>query len=176
LAEQAGEATPAGMQRLLSSAVWDADAVRDERRAYLVEYLGEADAVLVVDETGFPKPGQHSAGVKRQYSGTLGKIGNCPVGVFVAYASRQGHVLLDRALYLPREGTEDRARGQEAGIPDSVAFATKPELARIMLERALTQGVPCTWITGHTLYGGDRRLWLWLEEHPRPLCPGRCQR
>jgi SRSO17 transposase len=164
LAEQAGEATPDGMQRLLSTAVWDAEAVRDELGAYVVENLGDAEASLVVDETGFPKQGKHSAGVKRQYSGTLGKVANCQIGVFLTYASSRGHALLDRELYLPQDWTDDRARCQEAGIPETVPFATKPELARRMIERAMQHGVPFAWISGDTVYGGDPAFRQWLED------------
>ncbi len=103
LAEYAGEATPDGMQRLLSMAVWDVDGVRDDLRAYVVEELGEPDGVLVVDETGFLKKGRHSVGVKRQYSGTAGRIENCQIGVFLSYASEKGHALIDREVYLPKE-------------------------------------------------------------------------
>ena len=164
LAEQAGEATPDGMQRLLSTAVWDVEAVRDELSSYIVENLGDTDASLVVDETGFPKQGKHSAGVKRQYSGTLGKVANCQIGVFLTYASRHGHALLDRELYLPQDWADDRARCQEAGIPESVTFATKPELARRMIERAMQHGVPFAWVSGDTVYGGDPAFRQWLED------------
>lgn len=169
LAEQAGEDRPDGMQRLLSGSVWSADALRDELQTYAMEALGEHDGVLVVDESGFLKQGMHSAGVKRQYSGTAGRVANCQIGVFLTYASRGGHVLLDRALYLPREWTDDRVRCRQAGIPDEVGFATKPELARVMIERAMAHGVPFAWVTGDTIYGGDRNLRLWLEEHRVPF-------
>ena len=164
LAEQAGENTPDGMQRLLGSSVWDAEAVRVELQTYIVEELGEPEAVLVVDETGFLKQGPFSAGVKRQYSGTAGRIANCQVGVFLAYASRRGHVLLNRALYVPQEWINHPARCQQAGMPDKLPFATKPELARQMLEQALKDQVPFAWVTGDSIYGGDRRLRLWLED------------
>ena len=164
LAEAAGEATPDGMQRLLGAATWDADAVRDDLRAYVVEHLGDADAVLVVDETGFLKKGEKSAGVQRQYSGTAGRIENCQVGVFLAYAGPHGHAFLDRDLYLPQGWAEDGARRTEAGVPAEVIFRTKPQLARAMLERALAAGVPAAWVTGDEVYGGDRRLRVWLEE------------
>jgi len=169
LAEQAGEDTPDGMQRLLSTAVWSADEVGQELQGYEVELLGESDAVLVVDETGFLKQGQQSAGVKRQYSGTAGRVANCQVGVFVAYASRRGHVLLDRRLYLPKEWTDDPERCAAAGIPPTVGFATKPQLAQVMLENALNRQVPFGWVTGDSIYGGDRRLRLWLEEQHLPF-------
>jgi SRSO17 transposase len=164
LAEQAGDTTPDGMQRLLNHARWDADQVRDDLRDYVVEHLGDRGGVLVVDETGFLKKGTKSAGVKRQYSGTAGRIENCQIGVFVAYASRHGHALIDRELYLPQSWTEDRPRCRQAGIPDSIEFHTKPQLARRMLARALDAGVPTAWVTADEVYGGDGRLRRWLEE------------
>jgi SRSO17 transposase len=169
LAEQAGEPRPYGMQRLLAGAKWDADAVRDDLRAYVLQHLSDPRAVLVIDETGFLKQGTKSVGVKRQYSGTAGRIENCQIGVFLAYAAPQGHVLLDRELYLPREWADDAERRQEAGVPDEVTFATKPQLARRMLERALAAGVPAAWVTGDSIYGGDRRLRVWLEQQEQPF-------
>jgi SRSO17 transposase len=168
LAEQAGEATPDGMQHLLARADWDADRVRDDRRAYVVEQLGDERAVLVVDETGCLKKGTKSVGGQRQYSGTAGRIENCPIGVFLAYASRKGRTFLDRALYLPKEWAADTARREEAAVPDTVEFRTKPQLARALLERALDGGVPAAWVTGDEVYGGDRRLRLWHEERQMP--------
>jgi SRSO17 transposase len=168
LAEHAGEHTPDGMQRLLNHARWDADEVRDDLRGYVAEQLGDPGGVLVVDETGFIKKGTKSAGVQRQYSGTAGRIENCQVGVFLAYASRRGHALVDRELYLPESWTADRQRRQEAGIGEQVQFRTKPQLARAMLERALDAGVPCSWVTGDEVYGGDGRLRRWLEERDVP--------
>jgi SRSO17 transposase len=168
LAEQAGEPTPDGMQRLLATADWDAEQVRHDLRAYVVEHLGDPEAVLVVDETGFLKKGTKSVGVQRQYSGTAGRIENCQIGVFLAYASAAGRTFLDRELYLPKEWAADRARRQEAGVPEVVEFRTKPQLARVMLERALDAGVPAAWVTGDEIYGGDRRLRLWLEERQVP--------
>jgi SRSO17 transposase len=167
LAERAGEKNPDGIQRLLNNALWDADAVRDDLRQYVVEHLGEEQAVLVVDETGFLKKGAKSVGVKRQYSGTAGRKENSQIGVFVAYASSKGHTLLDRELYLPKEWAEDEARRKEAGVPQEVQFATKPQLARKMLERALQAEVPCKWVTADEIYGGDRNLRRWLEEQER---------
>ena len=169
LAEQAEEGRPDGMQRLLSTSVWSADEVRDELQAYVVESLGEQDGVLVADESGFLKQGVHSAGVKRQYSGTAGRVANCQIGVFLAYGSSSGHALLDRALYLPRDWLENRERSRAAGIPEDVHFATKPELARTMIERAVAHGVPFGWVTGDTIYGGDRNLRLWLEAQHLPF-------
>ena len=168
LAEAAGERTPDGMQRLLATARWDADAVRDDLRAYVVEHLGDPAGVLVVDETGVLKKGTKSVGVKRQYSGTAGRVENCQIGVFLAYASPSGRAFLDRELYLPEEWAGDAARRAEAGVPDAVAFRTKPQLARAMLERALAAGVPAGWVTGDEVYGGDRRLRVWLEERDMP--------
>jgi SRSO17 transposase len=129
LAEQAGEACPDGIQRLLNQADWDADAVRDEVRGFVLEQLGAEDGVLIVDETGFIKKGARSAGVQRQYTGTSGKIDNCQLGVFLAHASARGRALIDRELYLPTCWTEDPARRADARIGDEVAFATKPALA-----------------------------------------------
>ncbi len=159
VAEHAGEARPSGMQRLLAGAKWGADAVRDDLRASVAEHLSDERAVLVIDETGLLKHGikkasrRHqegikSVGVKRQYSGTAGRIANCQIGVFVTSASPTGHVLLDRALYLPKEWAEDAARRREAGVPPEVSFATKPELARRMLERTRQAGLPAAWVTG----------------------------
>lgn len=168
LAEQAGEQTPDGMQRLLATADWDAEAVRDDLRAYVVEHLGDERAVLVVDETGFVKKGTKSVGVQRQYSGTAGRIENCQVAVFLAYAAPDGRAFLDRDLYLPKAWAEDRPRRGEAGVPADAAFRTKPQLARAMLERALDAGVPAGWVAGDEVYGGDRRLRIWLEERDAP--------
>lgn len=163
LAEQGGDTTPDGMQRLLGTSVWDVEAVRDELQSYVCETLGQPDGVLVVDETGFLKKGVKSAGVKRQYSGTAGRIENCQIGVFVAYTSSKGHALVDRALYLPKDWVADEARCQEAHVPESVGFRTKPELAQEMLERTFQLGMPCAWVTGDTVYGGAAHLRLWLE-------------
>src|SRR5438034_7773803 len=133
LAEQAGEPTPDGMQRLLATADWDAEQVRDDLRAYVVEHLGDPAAVLVIDETGFLKKGTTSVGVQRQYSGTAGKVDNCQLGVFLAYASAKGRAFIDRELYLPRSWTDDPARCRAAKVPDEVGFRTKPQLAQVML-------------------------------------------
>jgi SRSO17 transposase len=167
LAEISGEATPYAFQHLLRRALWDADAVRDALRWYILDHLRDPEAVLVIDETGFLKKGQHSAGVARQYSGTAGRVENCQIGVFVAYASRHGQVLLDRELDLPKEWTGDPARCQRAGIPQDRHFATKPQLAQPMLARAFAAGVPATWVTGDSVYGDDRRLRVWLESCPQ---------
>jgi SRSO17 transposase len=164
LAEHAGEATPDGMQRLLSTADWDPELVRDDLRAYVMEHLGDPSAVLVVDETGFLKKGTTSVGVQRQYSGTAGKVDNCQLGVFLAYASPKGRAMIDRELYLPESWTDDEARCRAAKVPEEVGFRTKPQLARVMLERALDAGVPTAWVTADEVYGGSPGLREWLEE------------
>lgn len=164
LAEQAGELCPDGMQRLLNQAGWDADAVRDEVRGFVLEHLGAGDGVLIVDETGFIKKGTRSAGVQRQYTGTSGKIDNCQLGVFLAYASAAGRALIDRELYLPTSWIEDDARRVAARIGEEVAFATKPALARVMLARAVDAGLPFRWVTGDEVYGQDAVLRGWLVD------------
>ncbi len=166
LAEAAGDASPYGLQQFLYRATWDADAVRDDLRAYVVEHLGDPGGVLVVDETGFLKQGDKSAGVQPQYSGAAGRTANAQVGVFLTYAGARGHTFLDRALYLPASWTDDRDRCRAAGIPDDVAFATKPKLAQAMLERALDAGVPAAWVTADSVYGDGKYLRVWLESRP----------
>src|SRR5690348_8289798 len=163
IAEQAGDATPDGMQHLLAAARWDADAVRDDLRGYVTEHLGSPDAVLVVDETGDVKKGRASAGVQRQYSGTAGRVENCQVAVFLSYAAPAGHALIDRELYLPRSWISDKARCAAAGIPGGTVFATKPKLARAMIGRALDAGIPAAWVTGDEVYGADPGLRADLE-------------
>jgi SRSO17 transposase len=165
LAELAGERTPDGMQRLLATADWNPDLVRDDLRTYVVEHLGDPAAVLVVDETGFLKKGTTSVGVQRQYSGTAGKVDNCQLGVFLAYASSSGRAFIDRELYLPQSWVDDRARCRAARVPVEVGFQTKPQLARVMLERALDAGVPASWVTADEVYGGDPALRGWLKDH-----------
>src|SRR3989475_11782390 len=161
MAEELGEANAHGVQRLLEEADWDEEAVRDELRTYVIEQLGEAAGILVVDETGFVKKGKQSAGVARQYSGTAGRRENSQIGVFLSYASAKGHAFIDRALYLPEEWTQDRVRCREAGVPESVNFATKGELAQHMLGRALAAGVRAEWVVADTVYGYDQmRDWL----------------
>jgi SRSO17 transposase len=167
LAEHLGERHPRGVQRLLGAARWDADAVRDDLRAYLVEHLGDPRGVLVIDETGFLKQGTKSVGVARQYSGTAGRTENGQVGVFLAYATPQGHALLDRALYLPKSWAEDAARRAEAGVPESVRFATKGALAKALLQRAFAAGVPAAWVVGDTVSGTAPDLRPWLEAERR---------
>ncbi len=165
LAEQAGEARPDGMQRLLNSASWDADQVRDDLRTYILEQLGDPQAILVIDETSFPKRGKKSAGVAKQYCGTTGQVENCQVGVFLAYASVKGHTLLDRELYLPLHWTQNRERRTEAGIPDTVRFQTKCELAQQMIQRLWKAQIPFAWVVADSVYGGNLDLRTWLEAH-----------
>ena len=167
LAEAAGDATPDGVQDFLSRVQWDADAVRDDLQAYVHEQLGDPSAVLVLDETGFLKKGDKSAGVKRQYSGTAGRIENCQIGVFLGYASRHGQALIDRALYLPREWAWRTPRRSQARIPETVKFTTKPKQGLAMLERARLAGLPFAWITGDSVYGADRAIRRWAERHRR---------
>ncbi|MGH9258456.1 MAG: IS701 family transposase [Acidimicrobiales bacterium] len=163
IAEHAGDPSPDGMQHLLSRAVWDHDAVRDDIRAYLVEQLGDPEAVLVVDETGDLKKGTTTVGVKRQYTGTAGRVENAQVAVYLVYATDAGHAVIDRELYLPRSWTDDPARLQAAGVPEQVGFATKPALATAMITRALDAGVPAAWVTGDEVYGANPGLRAELE-------------
>jgi len=163
IAEQAGDPSPDGMQHLLARAVWDHDAVRDDIRDYVVEHLGEDDAVLVVDETGDLKKGTTTVGVKRQYTGTAGRIENAQVAVYLVYASQAGHAVIDRELYLPRSWTDDAERCRAAGVPDQVGFVTKPALATQMICRALDAGVPAAWVAGDEVYGANPKLRAELE-------------
>src|SRR5919197_2120335 len=165
LAEHAGDVSPDGMQRLLRRADWDVDGGRDDVRDYVIEHLGDAQGVLIGDETGFLKKGVKSAGVQRQYSGTAGRTENCQIGTFLAYASQHGHALIDRELYLPASWTDDRQRCREAGIPDEIGFATKPRQLMAMLARAFAAGVPFAWVTADEAYGQAKYLRVWLEDH-----------
>jgi SRSO17 transposase len=164
LAEAAGDVSPDGVQDFLARMRWDADLVRDDLRAYVVEHLGDADAVLVLDETGFMKKGTKSVGVQRQYSGTAGRIENCQIGVFLGYASRHGHALIDRALYLPERWANDPARRRAAGVAEALTFVTKPKLGRQMLERAFAADVPCAFVVGDSVYGADYALRRAIEK------------
>jgi SRSO17 transposase len=163
IAEHAGDATPDGMQHLLSRAVWDTDGVRDDLRDYVVDHLGDPGAVLVVDETGDVKKGSRTLGAQHQYTGTAGRVENAQVAVYLTYAGQAGHAMIDRELYLPRCWAEDPARCAGAGVPDDVEFATKPELARAMIAGALDAGVPARWATGDEVYGADPGLRVELE-------------
>lgn len=156
--------TPDGLQHLLSRAVWDPEKVRDEVRDYVAEHLGAEDGVLIVDETGFIKKGLASAGVSRQYTGTSGKVDNCQVAVFAAYASHLGRALIDRELYLPKAWMDDPERCRAAGIPAEREFATKPQIARGVLARLLDAGVPARWIAADEAYGQDYRFRRGIEQ------------
>jgi SRSO17 transposase len=164
ISEATGARSPDSVQWLLTGADWDPDLLRDDLRAWVVAQLGDPGGVLIVDDTGFLKKGTKSAGVQRQYSGTAGRVENCQIGVFLAYATPTGRTLLDRELYLPQSWTEDRDRCTEAGVPDEVEFATKPELAQRMLSRALEAGVPAAWVTGDEAYGQVSALRRMLDE------------
>jgi len=164
LAEEAGFARPYRLQSLLGRSLWSAEVLCDRVRSYVIEALGDADGVLVVDETGFVKKGEHSVGVARQYSGTAGRVENCQVGVFAAYASRFGHALVDRRLYLPKGWAEDRKRREKAGVPDEIVFATKPAIARELVARILDEGVPCAFVLADALYGSDHQFRRMLEQ------------
>ncbi|MFH8893534.1 IS701 family transposase [Streptomyces sp. NPDC017949] len=163
-AEFAGHRTPDGLQRLLNRANWDADDVRDDLQSYVAEHLGEDSGVLVVDDTGFVKKGNTSAGVQRQYSGTAGRTENCQIGVFAAYATTRGRALVDRELYLPKSWTDDRDRCQAAKVPDERGFATKGELAKRLVLRALSSELPIAWVTADAAYGQEGRFRRLLEQ------------
>jgi len=152
-AEAAGDPGPWRQQAILGRGRWDADALRDVVREYALETLSDADAVLVIDETGFLKQGKASCGVARQYTGSAGKITNCQIGVFASYVSRHGHAFIDRALYLPKEWTEDRRRLKAVHVPKNVEFATKPQIARRMITRAIAAKVPFSFVAADTVYG-----------------------
>jgi SRSO17 transposase len=165
MAEAIGEATPRGVQHLLNEAHWEADEVREDLRDYVAFHLGDQESgVLIVDETGFLKKGEKSVGVARQYTGTAGKRENCQVGVFLCYSSSEGAAFIDRELYLPEEWAYDPDRRDEAGVPERVRFATKGEMAKAMLGRALEAGTPARWVVADTVYGTARGLRGWLEE------------
>jgi SRSO17 transposase len=160
-AEAAGDPGPWRQQAILGRGHWDADALRDIVRDYALETLADPDAVLVVDESGFLKQGKASCGVARHYTGSAGKITNCQIGVFAAYVSRHGYAFIDRALYLPKAWTTDRARLKATHVPAAVGFATKPRLAVDMIERAIAAEVPFRWVAADTVYGvGDVEMAL----------------
>jgi SRSO17 transposase len=165
LAEHAGESRPDGMQRLLSQAKWDTEGVRDELRAYAFEHLGREAAVLVIDETSFPKQGDKSAGVSWQYCGTTGQVQNCQVGVFLSYVTSRGHALIDRELYLPLCWCEDADRRRAAHVPETLRFQTKPELAAQLIERTATVAGSIAWVVADSVYGGNFDLRTWLKAH-----------
>jgi SRSO17 transposase len=168
LAEEAGLDRPFRIQSLLGRSAWSADALRMLVQDYAMAAVGDEDGVLVVDETGFLKKGAHSVGVGRQYSGTAGRIENCQVGVFLGYASRYGHTLIDRRLYLPKTWAEDSERRRKANVPEDVVFATKPVMAREMIAAALDAGISCAWVLADALYGSDYKLRRMLEDRGQP--------
>ena len=168
LAEQAGLARPYRMQSLLGRGSWNAEALRDTVREEVISTLGDPNGVLVVDETGFLKKGTHSVGVARRYSGTAGRIENCQVGVFLAYASRLGQALIDRRLYLPEAWAGDDVRRREAHVPEKVTFATKLQIAGELISAALDAGAPCAWVLADALYGSDSKLRRLLEDRRQP--------
>jgi SRSO17 transposase len=167
LAEVMGDGTPDRMQRLLYQDQWDADAARDILQALVQETFGEQEGIGVVDESGFLKKGTRSVGVKRQYSGTAGKVENCQIGTFLSYATSRGHVFLDRRLYLPEEWSADQARRAQAKVPEEVRFQTKPEQAAEMLEHAWAQGMPMRWVAGDEVYGESEAFRDTIRAHQR---------
>jgi len=166
IAEHRGDTSPDGLQHLLSRAKWDAEAVRDDLRDYVIDAFGDPDAILILDETGDVKKGMHSVGVQRQYTGTAGRIENAQVAVYLTYAAPRGHALIDRALYVPRCWAEDPDRCDGAGIPsDKRCFATKPALARGLLARAVAAKVPAAWVAADEVYGADPALRAAIRNH-----------
>ena len=168
LSEEAGFGKPYRIQSLLGRSSWSADALCDLVRRYALDALCDSTGVLVVDETGFLKKGAHSVGVARQYSGTAGRIENCQIGVFAAYASRWGHTLIDRQLYLPKTWAADPDRRAKAHVPQEVGFATKPQMAREMVSRLLDEGVPCAFVLADAVYGSDSGFRRMLEQRRQP--------
>jgi SRSO17 transposase len=166
IAEHRGGSSPDGLQHLLARAKWDEDAIRDDLRDYVIDAFGDPGAVLVVDETGDVKKGLNTVGVQRQYSGTAGRIENAQVAVYLTYAADRGHALIDRRLYLPRCWTDDPVRCDRAGIPDDKRdFATKPTLAKALIDRAVAAQVPAAWVAGDEVYGADPRLRASVRGH-----------
>ncbi|MCL2775996.1 MAG: IS701 family transposase [Oscillospiraceae bacterium] len=165
IAENQGESTPYTLQQFIYRGVYSADELRDELRGYVSEELGEADGVLVTDDTGFIKQGEKSCGVQRQYTGTAGKTENCQLGVFLTYSSSKGHTPLDRRLYLPQKWTDDKVRRDEAGVPKEATFQTKPQMAYEMIREATAAGVPYMWVTGDCAYGDYDAMREWLENN-----------
>ena len=167
MAEAVGETTPYSIQQFLYRGKFSADNLRDELRVYVNSKIGEEDGVLVVDETGFLKQGKKSCGVKRQYSGTAGRVENCQIGVFLTYASAKGHTPIDRRLYIPKDWFDDPERCRKVGVPEELTFQTKPKMALEMIQEATAAGVMYRWITGDCVYGDHRAIRSWLEERRR---------
>jgi SRSO17 transposase len=165
LAEHAREDRPDGMQRLLASAVWDADLVLDDLRTYILETIGAPGGIIVIDETSFQKRGKKSAGVQIQHCGTTGLRENCQVAVFLSYVTARGHTLMDRDLYVPKRWFNDRQRCRNAGIPEATRFCTKCELAGRMLERLWQAQISIRWVVADCVYGSNAALRTWLQAH-----------
>jgi len=158
IAEAVAGGVPRTLQKFITQGVWDAGEVLGEVRAHVTEVLGDEKGTVNIDETGFPKKGKKSVGVKRQYSGTLGRVDNCQIGVFANYCSSKGHTFIDRRLFLPEEWAADRERREEAGVPEGVVFRTKPELGLEMVETAVRDGVPFRWVGGDCVYGDSPKF------------------
>ena len=167
MSEYLGDSKPYKLQQFIYRGSYRADVLRDKNREYIGEKIGESDGVMVMDDTGFIKQGVKSCGVKRQYSGTLGKVGNCQIGVFLTYSGKKGHAPIDRRLYIPEEWIEDSKRRAEAGIPEELKFQTKPELALEMIQEATEAGMPYKWVTGDCAYGDHRGIRQWLEKNEK---------
>ena len=165
LSEYMGEETPYKLQQFIYRGRYDADKLRDASREYIAEEIGDPEGVLVVDDTGFIKQGKKSCGVKRQYSGTAGKIENCQIGVFLTYSSQKGHAPIDRRLYIPEEWMNDAERLKEANVPDTLTFKTKPQMGLEMIQEATKAGMPYQWVTGDCAYGDYRDIRQWLENN-----------
>ncbi len=167
LSEYVGESTPYTLQQFIYRGRFSADSLQEKSAEYVCDNIGEEDGILVVDETGFLKQGKHSCGVKRQYSGTAGRIENCQIGVFLTYASSKGHSPIDRRLYMPKEWIDDPERRKKAGVPESLTFETKPQMALTMIKSATEHGVPYNWVTGDCVYGDYTDIRTWLEENQK---------
>ncbi len=179
LAETIEGATPRSLQRFLTESPWDDVLVIERLQGHVGPRLDQPGAVFVLDDTGFAKKGTKSVGVARQYSGTLGKVGNCQIGVFLAYVSAQGHALVDKALYLPKEWTDDRLRCLAAGVPREVGYQSKAELGLGLLRQARKAGhLTTAWVTGDAGYGEVPTLrdslaaedWCYVLEVPSTTC------
>ena len=167
MSEYIGANTPYALQQFLYRGRFSADELRDKQREYVIEHIGDEDGKLVLDETGFLKQGKHSCGVKRQYSGTAGRIENCQIGVFLSYAGSQGHCPIDRRLYMPSDWIDDQVRRKKAGVPKELTFQTKPQMALEMIKEATSAGVPYTWVTGDCVYGDYTDIRTWLENNQK---------
>lgn len=165
ISEKMGEKTPYALQQFLYRGRWSADDLRDQLQKYVKERFGDEESIIVIDETGFLKQGKKSCGVKRQYSGTAGRVENCQIGVFLAYVSPFGSTLIDRELYMPEEWISDAERRAKAGVPENTQFRTKPQMAADMLNTVKSNGMPFTWVSADSVYGNNCKLRLWCEEN-----------